>query len=98
MERRYIGKKHLTKGNKKIFLIDDSKEFTTLVSKILSKYPHLHINTFNDEYQALKDFMSIRPDLVILDQYLNMRRSIFKAVFDAPVMCFECLDSPPIRR
>ena len=31
-------------------------------------------------------------------QYFNMRRSIFSAVFEAPLRSFECLDSPAILR
>ena len=55
---------------KKILIIDDEKDICFLISEILKDENYLTTNSNNSE-NAIKKFQDIKPDLIILDVWLD---------------------------
>ncbi len=57
---------------KKILVIDDSQESTTLISHLLKDETGVEVIVYNDEFEALKNINILNPDLILMDVYLNV--------------------------
>lgn len=56
---------------KKIMIIDDCPDTIVVARKILNVIPRAMVTSYTDEFEAMQDFMLDRPDLIIIDYYLN---------------------------
>ena len=69
--------------NKKVMVIDDCEDTLRIVKKYLTDVNRVSVSTFLDEFQAIRDFMKDKADLVILDMNLNRLDGIkVSSVFD----------------
>ncbi len=69
--------------NKKVMVIDDCEDTLRIVKKYLTDVNRVSVATFLDEFQAIRDFMKDKADLVILDMNLNSLDGIkVSSVFD----------------
>jgi signal transduction histidine kinase/ActR/RegA family two-component response regulator len=57
----------IEQGSHTILYIEDNKDNTTLVEKILCKYPSIHLVTAADGLTGLQLAASIHPDIILLD-------------------------------
>tara|TARA_R110000868_G_scaffold344396_2_gene605414 strand:+ start:4381 stop:4842 length:462 start_codon:yes stop_codon:yes gene_type:complete len=80
-------------GHKRIMVIDDCSITLTMINKILRNCSNLNLELFRDERAALKSFMELSPDVVILDMNLQSLdgptvAQIMKslAVFEVPII------------
>ena len=55
---------------KKVLIVDDEKDICFLISEILKDENYLTTNSNNSE-NAIKKFHDIKPDLIILDVWLD---------------------------
>jgi CheY-like chemotaxis protein len=53
--------------DKRILLIDDSSEFTTIVKSLLKKCGILSVKALNDEKRSMEEIVTFEPDLVMID-------------------------------
>ncbi len=58
-------------NNKKVIIIDDSKDALTLMSTYLGQISNIEIRTYSDEFDALRKISSDKPDLLVLDIMLT---------------------------
>ena len=75
----YYGAIYYIRKNKKlvIFIVDDDLFYLSLLKKELSKNSKFSIHTFSKGEDCL-NYLSLNPDLVILDYHLNGKHSYAK--------------------
>jgi len=54
-------------GQKKIFIIDDDTKYLNLLKEVFCQKSEFIVKTYYDGHMAMKDFITDRPDILILD-------------------------------
>lgn len=57
--------------HKKIMVIDDCRDVLIYAQHTLKILENVSIQTYEDEFEAMKQFVDIKPDLVIMDMKLK---------------------------
>jgi len=56
---------------KKVMVIDDCYDTLAIMKKYLESKPELKSSYFSDEYMALREYLDIMPDVVVVDLNLE---------------------------
>ena len=53
--------------SKKLMIVDDEVQITTMLEKALSRNPEFKVSSYNNPNTALSQLGTLKPDLVLLD-------------------------------
>lgn len=67
----YLRRSNKKDKQRKIFHLDDNKNSTFVIQQLLSSQPNCTIKSFNNPIDFLHEYYINKPDIVILDYYLE---------------------------